>query len=246
MQAWIFPIRSRPAVLLAAMFVALTVTVMSGATAPFDEAAVAAAREASGNPFLDIPVQVATETGDLWYMLGLGILLMVLRRTRRVGIALMIVLVVSTILAGYIKCGVERERPSEHYEATYLPVGISRDTFALFCEGGFTASYPSGHALRSMAIAILLAYALSERFPRGALPAVLLPGDRVRQQGLRTAALSHRCGGGHNPGDSAHRHTGQPDPAVPHLRVKGLGFRQRHGPPALWRSARRRGGTSSI
>lgn len=168
MQAWIFPIRSRTAVLLAALFVALTVTVMSGATAPFDEAAVAAAREAGGNPFLDVPVQVATETGDIWYMLGLGILLLVLRRTRRVGIALMIVLVVSTILAGYIKCGVERERPSEHYEATYLPVGISRDTFALFCEGGFTASYPSGHALRSMAIATLLAYALSERFPRGA------------------------------------------------------------------------------
>lgn len=168
MQAWIFPIRSRTAVLLAALFVAVTLLVMSGATDAMDQAAVAAAKEAGGNPALDMAVQLATESGDIWYMLGLGILLMILRRTRRVGIALMIILVVSTILAGYIKCGVERERPTEDYEATYLPVGLSRDTFALFCEGGFGASYPSGHALRSVAIAILLAYALHGQLGRGA------------------------------------------------------------------------------
>lgn len=168
MQSWIFPIRSRTAVLLAALFVGFTFIVMSGATSEFDEATVAAAKDAGRNSLLDGIMQVATETGDIWYVLGLGILLMIVRRTRRVGITLMIVLVISTILAGYIKCGVDRERPSEQYEATYLPVEISRDTFALFCEGGFTASYPSGHTLRSVAIAILLAYALSERFPRGA------------------------------------------------------------------------------
>ena len=168
MQAWIFPIRSRPAVLLATLFVAITIMVMSGSTDTIDEAAVAAAREAGGNPVLDMTVQLATEAGDIWYMLGLGILLMILRRTRRVGISLMIILVVSTILAGYIKCGVERERPIEDYEVTYLPVELSRDTFALFCEGGFGASYPSGHALRSVAIAILLAYALYGWLGRGA------------------------------------------------------------------------------
>ena len=89
MQAWIFPIRSRTAVLLAALFVAVTLLVMSGATDAMDQAAVAAAKEAGGNPVLDMAVQLATESGDIWYMLGLGILLMILRRTRRVGIALM-------------------------------------------------------------------------------------------------------------------------------------------------------------
>ena len=168
MQAWIFPIRSRTTVLLAALFAGLTLAVMSGITESLDEEAVDAAKASMGNPLLDVPVQVATETGDIWYMLGLGIVLMIIRRTRRVGITLMIVLVVSTILAGYIKCGVERERPGEPYDALHLPVEISRDTFALFCEGGFGASYPSGHALRSVAISILLAFALSERFPRGA------------------------------------------------------------------------------
>lgn len=168
MQSWIFPMRSRPAVLLAAAFVMLTVVVLYGMPNAFDEAVVGAAREMGGNPLLDVPVQVATETGDIWYMLGLGIVLLVLRRTRRLGVTLMIVIVVSTILAAYVKCGVDRERPSEHYDAIHLPVEISRDTFALFCEGGVTSSYPSGHALRSTAVAILLGFALSGRFPRGA------------------------------------------------------------------------------
>ena len=168
MQGWIFPMRSRSSILLAALFVMITLTVMSGATDGFDKAAVAAARDAGGDPGWDLVVQLITESGDISYMLVLGILLILIRRTRRIGITLMILLVISTILAGYIKCGVDRDRPEEQYDSIQLPVEISRDTFALFCEGGFAASYPSGHAVRSMIIAILLAYALSERFPRGA------------------------------------------------------------------------------
>lgn len=168
MRGWIFPMRSRSSILLAALFGVVTVVVMSGATGGFDKAAVAAARDAAGDPLLDWTIQLITESADIYYMLGLGILLIVIRRTRRIGITLMILLVISTILAGYIKCGVDRERPEDRYDFILLPVEISRDTFALFCEGGFAASYPSGHALRSMIIAILLAYALSERFPRGA------------------------------------------------------------------------------
>lgn len=175
MQGWIFPMRSRSSVLLAALFVMVTLAVMSGATDGFDKAAVAAARDAGGDPGWDLVVQLITESGDISYMLALGILLILIRRTRRVGITLMILLVISTILAGYIKCGVDRDRPEEQYDAIQLPVEISRDTFALFCEGGFAASYPSGHAVRSMIIAILLAYALSERFPRGAYLLLVYP-----------------------------------------------------------------------
>ena len=175
MQGWIVPMRSRSSVLLAALFVAVTLAVMSGATDGFDKAAVAAARDAGGDPGWDLVVQLITESGDISYMLALGILLILIRRTRRIGITLMILLVISTILAGYIKCGVDRDRPEERYDAIQLPVEISRDTFALFCEGGFAASYPSGHAVRSMIIAILLAFALSERFPRGAYLLLVYP-----------------------------------------------------------------------
>lgn len=175
MRGWIFPMRSRSSVLLAALFAAITVTVMSGATSGLDEAAVAAARDAGEDASWNLAAQLITETGDIWYMLGLGVLLVALRRTRRVGITLMILLVISTILGGYIKCGVDRDRPQEMHDSI-LPVEISRDTFAMFCEGGVDASYPSGHAIRSVIIAILLAYALSHRFPRGAYLMFAYPG----------------------------------------------------------------------
>jgi len=45
----------------------------------------------------------------------------------------------------------------------------------LFCEGGPTASYPSGHAARAIIFGIVLGYALSERFPRGSYLLLLYP-----------------------------------------------------------------------
>lgn len=86
-------------------------------------------------------------------------------KTRRVGLTLMILIVISTLFTGYVKCGVDRDRPDFEYDAVSFPVPVSEDTFALFCEGGYDASYPSGHAARSMIFAIILGYALSERFP---------------------------------------------------------------------------------
>ncbi|MYB30548.1 MAG: phosphatase PAP2 family protein [Cenarchaeum sp. SB0663_bin_5] len=177
MQGWIFPMRSRPSVLLAALFVSITLLIMSGATDDLDQSAIVLAQNTGGDETIDFLIQITTETGDVIYMLVLAIILLIVRRTRRIGITLMILLVISTILAGYIKCGVDRDRPQEQYDAIHLPVEVSRDTFALFCEGGATASYPSGHAIRSTIIAILLAYALSMRFPRGALLLFIYPAS---------------------------------------------------------------------
>ena len=120
-------------------------------------------------------MQYVTESGEVLWMLAFGILLLVIPKTRRIGITLMILIVISTLLTGYIKCGVDRDRPDFEYEGSPFPVEISRDTYALFCEGGFDASYPSGHAARSMIIAIIFGYVLSERFPRGAYLLLLYP-----------------------------------------------------------------------
>lgn len=131
--------------------------------------------ENSGNSFTHFVMQIITESGDSFYMLGFGILMLIIKRTRRVGITLMILIVLSTLLTGYIKCGVDRDRPEFEYEGVSFPVGISKDTFALFCEGGYNASYPSGHAARSMIFGIVLGFALSQRFPRGAYLLLLYP-----------------------------------------------------------------------
>jgi undecaprenyl-diphosphatase len=120
-------------------------------------------------------MQIITESGDTIWMLGFGILMLLIKKTRRIGITLMILIVLSTLLTGYIKCGIDRDRPDFDYEGTSFPVKISRDTFALFCEGGYDASYPSGHAARAIIFGIILGYALSERFPRGAYLMLLYP-----------------------------------------------------------------------
>ena len=175
MQNWIFNIRSRSFVLLTILFLILTAIVYSGLTESFDQSVILFFSENVGNPTLDIVMQYVTETGDAFTMLMFGILLLIIPKTRRVGITLMILIVISTLLTGYIKCGIDRDRPDFEYGGEPFPVPISQDTFALFCEGGYNASYPSGHAARSMIFGIILGYALSERFPRGAYLMLMYP-----------------------------------------------------------------------
>ena len=175
MQNWIFDIRSRTFVLLTVSFLVITAIVHSGITESFDQGTVLYFYENTGNSTLDDIMQVITETGDAVTMLGFGIIILIVPKTRRIGITLMILIVISTLLTGYIKCGVDRDRPDFEYEGTPFPVSISKDTFALFCEGGFDASYPSGHAARSMIFAVIFGYAISERFPRGAYLVMVYP-----------------------------------------------------------------------
>lgn len=175
MQNWIFDIRSRSFVLLTILFLILTAFVYFGITESFDHSVILFFSQHVGNPTLDLIMQYITESGEVFWMLGFGILMLIIPKTRRIGITLMILIVISTLLTGYIKCGVDRDRPGFDYEGAPFPVPISKDTFALFCEGGFNASYPSGHAARSIIFAIVIGYALSERFPRGAYLLFLYP-----------------------------------------------------------------------
>ena len=175
MQNWIFDIRSRSFVLLTILFLILSAFVYYGVTESFDQSIVSFFAQNVGNPTLDIIMQYTTESGEVLWMLGFAILMLIIPKTRRIGITLMILIVLSTLLTGYIKCGIDRDRPDFEYEGAPFPVEISRDTYALFCEGGFDASYPSGHAARAMIIGIILGYALSERFPRGAYLLFLYP-----------------------------------------------------------------------
>ena len=167
MKNWLFDIRSRSFVLLTVLFLFLTSLVFFELTDDFDQSVVLFISENIGNPTFDLFMQYLTETGDVFNLMMFAIILLIIPKTRRVGITLLILIVISTLLTGYIKCGVDRDRPDYDYLGVEFPVQISRDTFSLFCEGGFDASYPSGHAANSMIFAIILGYALSERFPRG-------------------------------------------------------------------------------
>lgn len=175
MQNWIFDIRSRSFVLLTILFLIITALVYFGITESFDQSVILFFSENVGNPTLDLIMQYVTESGEAVWMLAFAILILIIRKTRRIGITLMILIVLSLLLTGYIKCGVDRDRPDFEYDGAPFPVPISQDTFALFCEGGYDASFPSGHAARSMIFAIIFGYVLSERYPRGAYLLLLYP-----------------------------------------------------------------------
>jgi len=175
LQNWIFEIRSRPFFLLALLFIIVTIIVYSEITKEFDQSVIIYFDSISGDPSFDLLMQSITETGDLIYMLIFGIALIIIKRTRRIGITIMILLVFSTILVGYVKCGVDRDRPNLEFSGTPFPIPLERDTYALFCEGGSNASYPSGHVARAVIFAIILGYSLSERFPKGCYLLLIYP-----------------------------------------------------------------------
>jgi undecaprenyl-diphosphatase len=175
MQKLIFDVRSRPFIILIMAFIIITLLVYFGITAEFDNSVVLYFQSIAGNPILDLSMQSITEAGDVYYMLGFSIVLLIIKRTRRLGLALMILLVMTTLLTGYIKCGVDRDRPTLDFTGTPFPIELSEDTFALFCEGGFNASFPSGHAARATIFGLILGYVLSERFPRGCYLLLLYP-----------------------------------------------------------------------
>ena len=124
-------------------------------------------QNSSGNPALDLSVWIITESGNVFFMLPFSIILLIIRRTRRIGMTLLILIVISTILTGYIKCGVDRDRPFLTWEGTEFPITIEPDSFSLFCDGkSWTAGFPSGHAARAAMFSFVLVYVLSERFPK--------------------------------------------------------------------------------
>ncbi len=175
MQQWIFEIRSRPFVVLAAAFLLATLLAVTAATEGFDRWVSEMFHSVAGNPVLDISMWAITEAGDIYYMLVFGIALLIIRKTRRIGITLMICMVLGTLATGYLKCGISRDSPDLEFTGVDFPIPSSIDTFPLFCQGGYSSSFPSGHAARAAAFGVILGYALSERFPRGCYLLLLYP-----------------------------------------------------------------------
>jgi undecaprenyl-diphosphatase len=80
------------------------------------------------------------------------------------GLILLLAILIGTVVSGYLKdYAVERQRPDLEYIGTELPMDIESDTTVL----GGKGSFPSGHVTRASALAFVLGYALSDRFPRG-------------------------------------------------------------------------------
>jgi len=160
----IFEVRSRGFVLLVTAFLIITSLVYTQATEQFDESTIAYFQSISGNPSLDITMWIFTEIGGIIPIMIFCFVMFVWRKTRRMGLILLLAVLVGTVASGYLKdYAVERPRPDLEYLGSELPLELESDTTVL----GGKGSFPSGHVARASVIAFVLGLALSERFPRG-------------------------------------------------------------------------------
>ena len=164
MQKFIFEIRSRGFFLLVITFLIITGLVYAEVTEQFDESSILHFQSVSGNTSLDLLMWVLTEIGGIIPIMLFCFVMFVWRKTRRMGLILLLAILIATVLAGYLKdYVVDRPRPDLEYLGSELPMDVESDTTVL----GGKGSFPSGHVARASALAFVLGYALSDRFPRG-------------------------------------------------------------------------------
>ena len=173
MQKFFFEIRSRGFFLLVIAFLIITWLVYSEVTEQFDKSSILYFQSAAGNTSLDHLMWIFTEIGGIIPIMIFCFVMFVWRKTRRMGLILLLAVLVGTVASGYLKdYVVERPRPDLEYLGSELPIELESDTTVL----GGKGSFPSGHVARASALAFVLGYALSERFPRGWILLWIFPG----------------------------------------------------------------------
>ena len=173
MQKFIFEIRSRGFFLLVLAFLIIAGLVYAEVTEEFDRSSILHFQSAAGNAPLDLLMWVLTEIGGIIPIMIFCFVMFVWRKTRRMGLILLLAVLIGTVVAGYLKdYAVERPRPDLEYLGSELPIEVESDTTLL----GGKGSFPSGHVTRASALAFVLGYALSDRFPRGWVLLWIFPG----------------------------------------------------------------------
>ena len=173
MQKFIFEIRSRGFFLLVIAFLIMAGLVYSEVTEEFDRSSILHFRSVAGNAPLDLSMWVLTEIGGIIPIMIFCFVMFAWRKTRRMGLIMLLAILIGTVVAGYLKdYAVDRPRPDLEYLGSELPIEIESDTTVL----GGKGSFPSGHVTRASALAFVLGYALSDRFPRGWILVWIFPG----------------------------------------------------------------------
>ena len=145
-------------------FLIIATLVYSEATKQFDQSTIQYFQSISGNQSLDIIMWAFSEIGGIIPIMIFCFVMFVRRKTRRVGLIMLLAVLIGTVASAYLKdYVVERERPDLEYLGSELPIKIEGDTTVLGGQG----SFPSGHVIRASVIAFVLSYVISDRFPRG-------------------------------------------------------------------------------
>ena len=122
MQKFIFEIRSRGFFLLVIAFLIISGLVYAEITEQFDRSSILHFQSAAGNAPLDLLMWVLTEIGGIIPIMIFCFVMFIWRKTRRMGLILLLAILIGTVVAGYLKdYVVDRPRPDlESVSYTHL------------------------------------------------------------------------------------------------------------------------------
>jgi undecaprenyl-diphosphatase len=109
---------------------------------------------------LDITMVVVTTTADIFPvyfspMLIISFILLIRRKSRRIGAILIIAILVATLVTLQVKNIVHKDRPEYEFNIEGLNYKLEYDALSKA-----SSSYPSAHAARSAAFALIISYML--------------------------------------------------------------------------------------
>jgi undecaprenyl-diphosphatase len=166
---WIVKIRSFEFMILAIAFVFLSATVASGLTTSFDKVIITHVKDAQGNERLDILMIIITSLGDVSTLVIIGIILTIIRRTRKTGLIFLISIVFIAISIIYLKPVIGRQAPPNEFRTSLVFPNyfvLEDDSLAPFARGD---SYPSNHVAIATALAFVVGFQINKKSRIGGL-----------------------------------------------------------------------------
>lgn len=164
MQNWIFDIRSRTFFLLLLAFLILLYLAVAKTIFAYDTGFETALSKLAGNTPMDLTMDIFTELGWVLYPIFISIVLFIIKRTRRLGLVLLLSLLVGSMVVAYMRCYTGYEKPALDFLGAHLALKSGADV-GVPCS--IDGTFPAGATMRTTIFAFIIGYALSRRFPRG-------------------------------------------------------------------------------
>jgi undecaprenyl-diphosphatase len=172
LERWLFDIRSRTFLLLVMSFLILVYMAYAKITTYQDNNFENYMQKIAGDARLDLTMQFFSELGWVLYPILISILLFIIKRTRRLGLTLLLALLVGTISTAYLRCYTGYEKPDLEFLGAHLPFKSGAEV-GVPCK--IDGTFPAGHAVRGTIFAFIVSYALSRKFPHGSYLVWLYP-----------------------------------------------------------------------
>lgn len=163
MSSWrIVPIRSTQFLLLVTVFVILTGLVHIGLISSVDKALEKIIRGLKLSELELYVITIFASLGEIIYLIFASIILTIIRRTRKAGMILMIIIVMIALIITYLKPLIGYEKPSGTVQLTFLPKGYNLERDSML-PSARNYSFPSNHTAVIAAFSYIVGFSLLRR-----------------------------------------------------------------------------------